>query len=121
MNREEAIIFLPVFQAFANGKQIQRKSKITGLWEDSFSPDFASGYEYRIKPEKKLVPFTVEDIELLKGRWFKHKNKDYHSCFQIIGVCPDKIMFFGGEILYSTLLESCEFKDGTPCGKYVEE
>ena len=121
MDRGEAIILLPVFQAFVNGKQIQRKSEITGLWEDRFFPDFDPHHEYRVKPEKKLVPFTVEDIELLKGRWFKHKNKDCHSCFQIIGVFPDKIMFFGGEILYSTLLESFEFEDGTPCGKYVEE
>mgnify|MGYP007068354462 CR=1 FL=1 len=119
MNREEARIFLPVFQAFANGKQIQRKSKITGRWEDSFSPGFTPGYEYRVKPEKTLVPFTFEDKKILEGKWIKHKN--YQSCFKIIGVCPDKIMFFGGEISYSTLLESCEFEDGTPCGKYVEE
>ena len=59
MTREEAKDFLPILQAFAEGKDIQFLSPIDGRWEDtSNDPGIASvDMKWRIKPEPKYRPF----------------------------------------------------------------
>ena len=62
MTREEAKDFLPIMQAFSEGKTIQRRF-IKGFdyekeWVDDNSPNLSShNFEYRIKPETKYRPF----------------------------------------------------------------
>ena len=74
MTREEAKKLLPIIQAFAEGKEIEYRSKgfdeewrkliqIPGLSYDSF--------EYRVKPETKYRPF--KDADECWQEMFKHE------------------------------------------------
>src|SRR5690625_1737966 len=64
--------------AFAEGKTIQAKYigiPNEGIWVDDHAPYFDnSKYEFRIKPEPKYIPFTFEDREELRGKWFIRKS-----------------------------------------------
>ena len=61
MNRKEAAELLPIIQAFAEGKDIEYRSKrfnedwkkVTQIPELSFK-----SFEYRIRPESKYRPFV---------------------------------------------------------------
>lgn len=59
MNRQQAKDMLPIIQAFAEGKIIERKGKsVTSNWEEVIEPIFNPDMsEYRIKPEPKYRPF----------------------------------------------------------------
>lgn len=64
MTQQDAITFLPFIQALAAGKPLQYRGGITGDWYEAKNPSFASGSEYRIKPEPREV-FIVEKGGLL--------------------------------------------------------
>lgn len=59
MTRDEAKKLLPVIQAFAEGKIIQ-KGYTWGEWMDIEDPLFNSSHEYRIKPES-LECWVIRD------------------------------------------------------------
>ena len=63
MTREEAKVFLPIIQAYAEGKTIQSRyvKGDTSLWYDDEDPSFDDDLEYRIKPEPKFRPFNDEE------------------------------------------------------------
>ena len=69
MNRSEAEKFLPVFQAFAEGKQVQIYDISNDRWNDIDEPEWCSGCEYRVKPEKKTRRMTYRELSewLAKG------------------------------------------------------
>lgn len=90
MTKEEAKEFLPIIQAFSEGKEIQILSTERG-WVTTenlifnLSPNF-----YRIKPEPKYRPFKNQEEcwdEMHKHpdfSWVKNKNtKDYCSITEI--------------------------------------
>jgi hypothetical protein len=84
-------------------------SKICGGKQGKFT------YRRRIAPQ--YVPYTWEDREELRGRWYRNKETKLEamvyyfsplgSDFRINSYCPE--MF----------LELCEWLDGSPCGKRV--
>ena len=52
MNRERARELLPVMQAFADGAEIQFRSRVEkSKWSDSTYPNWDAGFKYRIKPK----------------------------------------------------------------------
>lgn len=59
MNRDEAkgiVKHFEVVKAFAEGKTVQYRSQLTGDWRDSSgAPTFDSSYEWRVKPEPKVI------------------------------------------------------------------
>ena len=64
MTREEAKEYLPIMQAFAEGKDIQIRNITDDGWDDinddrmSFC---AKAEAYRIKPEPKCRPFKTQE------------------------------------------------------------
>lgn len=76
MNRKEIKSFLPILQAFADGRVIECRTKpgtiISGIpneWTEMKEIDFWNGIEYRIKPEPKYRSFRDSEEcwqELLK-------------------------------------------------------
>jgi len=80
-------------------------------------------WEYHKKlPEKKYVPFTWEDRDLLRGRWIKSKEDDKE--LMIIGFSKEEVFLIHtdqGDIYHKGVLDFYTFLDGTPCGKLVEE
>ncbi len=78
------------------------------------------------EPEKKYAPFDLskeEDRARLRGAWIR--RKDYPGDeYQIVGISiTNDLIFFDDSAQLSTdvLLKRCEFVDGSPCGKLVEE
>lgn len=84
MTREEVKDLLPILQAFAEGKQIQKLS--SGFWVDIDSFYSNNTGPYRIKPSPKYRPFAnAEECwnEMLKHQpfgWVKDKD-DGHYVF----------------------------------------
>jgi hypothetical protein len=75
------------------------------------------GMYYRRRIAPQYVPYTWEDREELRGRWYRNKETKLEamvyyfsplgSDFRINSYCPE--MF----------LELCDWLDGSPCGKKV--
>lgn len=124
MDRQQAKELLPIIQAFAEGKDIEYRSKefnedwkevtqIPGLSFESF--------EYRIKPEPKYRPFT--NIEECWTEMEKHKpfgwlkQKDFR--INIANIMSKAITFADNEgrnFSFETIFKEYTFIDGTPFG-----
>ena len=126
MTREEAKTMLPIIQAFAEGREIEFRSKGFGEeWKKvNEIPGLSySSFDYRIKPEPNYRPFkNAEECwqEMLKHQpfgWVKYQC----DFFQIIHV-DDNLIGYGsacGTILYSKfedIFKDSTFADGTPLG-----
>ena len=70
MNKDTAKDYLPLVQALAEGKTIQKFSDGDG-WEEVVSPNFASPAKlYRIKPEQKKGWYRVLLVKNNVGRFY---------------------------------------------------
>jgi hypothetical protein len=123
MKIEEAKELSEILKAYSEGKIIQREDldgwrDISMTYLKHFIKNFDK-YVFRIKPEKKLVPFTFEDVIPHKGKWIKSKNNG--NLFKILAVGKNGVGIKSREYTYFELLDSFTFEDGTSCGKYIEE
>lgn len=112
MNRQQAKALLPIIQAFAEGRPIERKGKsVTSKWKEVIEPTFYIDMsEYRIKPEPKYRPFKdAEECwqEMLKHQpfgWVK-TDEGYEQVWHV-----NK----GDD--FNATFKTCTFADGTPFG-----
>ena len=126
MNRKEAAELLPIIKAFAEGKDIEYRTKgsnenwkkVTQIPELSFK-----SFEYRIKPEPKYRPF--KDAKECMAEMLKHQPFGWitsQGAFFYIIYIEDKLFGYGsacGTILHSEfndVLKCFTFADGTPFG-----
>lgn len=112
--------WLPIFQAYAEGKPIEYKEKGKEEWRkirddaDRSNFDFAH-YEYRIKPEPKYRPFKDGQEcweEMQKHQpfgWVKEKGT---GCYVNVEVVTDEFCI--------RAFNEYTFTDGTPFGKSEE-
>lgn len=120
MTKENAHEYLPFVQALAEGKEIEM-SNLSMQWMSITSPSFDLEPErYRIKPEKKLVPFTWDDRGLLMGKWIVDKEDNTYISM-IITIDLESISLNYNSFTYEELFDNFTFLDGSPCGKEVEE
>ena len=137
MTRDEAKEMLPIIKAFAEGKNIEYRSKgfnenwkkVTQIPELSFK-----SFEYRIKPEPIYRPFKDAKEcwnEMLKHQpfgWVKSKDKGYFRLIGLVQFASEledvMITFATSENLARSshsIYENYIFADGTPFGIKVEE
>lgn len=132
MNRKEAAELSPIIQAFAEGRDIEYRTKgfnenwkkVTQIPELSFK-----SFEYRIKPEPKYRPFAnAEECwkEMLKHQpfgWIKSKDDSTISKFMLINCLRNNeaSITSGIDFTYSELLECYTFIDGAPFGVKKEK
>lgn len=113
MDRKEAKEILPIIQAFAEGKTIQRFDNDLELWfdfKDSNINLYAS--RYRIKPESKYRPFKT--LEECWDEMHKHPDFGWVRVKETSAYLPiEKVSDF---INYTAIFEEYEFTDGTPFG-----
>lgn len=117
MTKEENVkLAIKLIQASLDGKTIEYKSKIEGVWDEMniVSDNGIRGFnfqdfEFRIKPEKKLVPFTWEDRELFRGKWVMHRYSTTELILDIINE------WYVDGLSYKELFEDYMFLDGSPC------
>lgn len=125
MTKENAHLYLPFVQALAEGKEIEFYEESTDKWSNAVEYTFMHPAKcYRIKPEKKLVPFTWEDRGLLIRKIIK--SKDGTVITTIIGIVKlvdgsFRIDLSIQPVSPNQLLIDYTFLDGSPCGKEVEE
>lgn len=125
MNREKAKSFLPIIQAFAEGKTIQRLDD-SNNWIDSLfmNVEFGSSKEYRIKPEHKYRPFKdAEECwkEMQKHQpfgWIKVKNS---NCYKFLAAVQNIGIYSVGKCEYETGFKNFTFADGAPFGILEKE
>ena len=123
MTREEAKEFLPIIQAFAEGKIIQIKA-LDCLWHDDKLGDirfYAKPKNYRIKPVQKYRPFKNKEEcweEMLKHQPFGWVKDGSRMC-NVINIREDGVIAHNGvgnswyDFERSFKLT---FADGTPFG-----
>lgn len=122
MTRKEARDLLPLIQAYAEGKTIQRiddKNEWTDLCIVNF--DYSPN-KYRIKPEPKYRPFKNQEEcwnEMLKHQslgWVRYDD----SIIAIQNIAPEGITVNNGIKTSNFYFEEClmnmKFVDGTPFG-----
>ena len=51
MNQEQAIKFLPLITAFAQGKEVQVRTTTNSNWSNTRDPLWHPSQQYRVKPE----------------------------------------------------------------------
>ena len=134
MNRKEVKSFLPILQAFADGRVIECRTKpgtiISGIpneWTEMKEIDFWNGIEYRIKPETKYRPF--KDAEECWNEMLKHQPFGWvkcESCYNtIVSVSNIDVVLVscsGDSITqpFDEVMDDSTFVDGTPFGVKVE-
>lgn len=129
MTREEAKVLLPIIQAFAEGKEIEFRSKgFDEEWKKvNEIPGLSySSFDYRVKPEPKYRPFKDADEcwqEMQKHQpfgWVKSKRRK--DCFinivQLHSISGETVANFTFTTVNGskTLLEGYTFADGAPFG-----
>ena len=128
MTREEAKEYLPIMQAFAEGKTIQYLDD-RGFWNDiktcvSFDYNISC---YRIKPEPKYRPFKTQEEcwkEMHKHPdfgWLKSKEKDEIGVIGRVLTLNGKVLITwstneGLNIEVSEIFTNYTFSDGSPFG-----
>lgn len=78
-------------------------------------------YPVVIPKKKKLVPFTWEDREMLRGQWIRKKECTHEiRITTILFDGDDKKLRING-ISAVDLFDKWEFLDGSPFGKEIDE
>lgn len=123
---------ISVMQAYADGKQIQFKSKLTGEWTDTTSEPrwMWDEYLYRIKPESRYRPYqnTDEMIADFKERFNVNCPKyempliwivdqDSKETCLIIGFKKDCVGINDDYYYLNAVRDMFEYLDGSPIGK----
>lgn len=120
MIREEAKKFLPIIQAFAEGKDIEYYNTYYKKWELAPNPTFNIVSDYRIKLMPKYCPFKDRD-ECYETMLY-HKpfgcvtDGDYNYCVSVI---YDEDAYFDvyiGNTMFhfDEAFDKFKFIDGTP-------
>ena len=124
MTREEAKEFLPIMQAFAEGKTIEWKDLIAESPKFDCKPSC-----YRIKPEPRYRPFKTKEEcwnEMMKHQPFGWVKSKKNGRFRCIGEVLWSDEFKTVNIALSTseslsrsansMFDEYTFADGTPFG-----
>ena len=128
MDRNQAKVFYPILQAFAEGKVIESRC-ITGdksLWYDDEDPSFDDDLEYRIKQEPTYRPFKDAEecwLEMQKHQpfgWVKWNDVRYN----IYVVSSTSVCLINGNCAnmdFAYAYQKLTFADGTPFGVKEEK
>lgn len=128
MDKTELDRQIAVMQAFRDGAEIECRKIILGItpWHSTATPCWDwSAHDYRVKPQKKLRPWKLDEVPLTWLRDAKYGIQQYSinmasiDGIHIISPCKNEFATF------SEALKRFEYKrpDGSwhPCGVEVEE
>lgn len=129
MTREETKNLLPIIEAYAEGKTIQKLCKTnhkisTAYWEDVVELDFNLLHTYRIKPEPAYRPFKDKEEcwqEMLNHQpfgWIRNQNTGIREYITYVDDNCIMTMDEGRSFTFRNMLnkEDITFADGTPFG-----
>ena len=128
MDRNQAKVFYPILQAFAEGKVIESRC-IKGdksLWYDDEDPSFDDDLEYRIKPDPTYRPFKDAEecwLEMQKHQpfgWVKWNDVRY-NIYEVSSISVCLINGNCENMDFAYAYQKLTFDDGLPFGVKVEE
>ena len=123
MTREEAKEWLPLIQAWAEGKSIQYQTD-SGSWSDITKDLYTDNHssKYRVKPEPKYRPFQSQEEcwnEMLKHQplgWIRSIDTQCLRNIGFIGRTTYGIGINNSIMYFDTAFNAYNFADGTPFG-----
>ena len=134
MDRNQAKEFYPILQAFAEGKEIECRTKpgtistsIPNEWTEIKEIGFWNGIEYRINPNPKYRPFKdAEECwqEMLKHQpfgWIKGKEDKYHTFITTVDNNDEMSLSGNSGWSFLGIMNNYTFADGTQFGIKEEE
>ena len=135
MDRNQAKEFYPILQAFAEGRTIECRTKLSLIegedvpndWTEMKEIEHWNYIEYRIKPEPKYRPFKNAEecwTEMQKHQPFGWVKDNDGNKFTIGTVASsDSSIFVGDEGAFypGEMFEKFKFADSTPFGVKVKE
>ena len=133
MTREESKAFYPILQAFAEGKVIECRTKlsfiegldVTNDWTEMKEIEFWNNTEYRVKPEPRYLPFKdVKECwqEMQKHQPFGWVKSTLFKDLALVERVTALYVEINRDIIdYKDALEKFTFADGTLFGVKVEE
>ena len=133
MTREEAKAFLPIIQAFAEGKVIECRTKpslvegtdVPNDWTEMKEIEFWNNTEYRIKQEQKFRPFKNEEEcwqEMQKHQPFGWVKSTLFKDLALVKRVTTLYVEINRDIIdYKDALEKFTFSDDTNFGVKVEK
>ena len=127
---------LPILQAYAEGKVIECRTKlsfiegldVTNDWTEMKEIEFRNNTEYRIKPEPKYRSFN--SAEECWGEMQKHQPFGWivdRGSYRTIAICDDvsiEVPSFVNDdfvLSFKEAMDGYTFADGTPFGIKEEE
>lgn len=125
MNRKEIKSFLPILQAFADGKEIECREEDEWYRVLEICNEM-NPQDYRIKPEPKYRPFkNAEECwqEMQKHQpfgWVKCKEDGSLGLITLI-ISEENIFINGVGCNSERTMRGFTFADGTPFGMKMEE
>ena len=121
MDKKGILKHKEVFNAWLEGKEIQEFNTMSEEWEeweDDNDFEFRENTQYRIKDERKIIPFTEETIIPNLDRWIKNINSN-DKC-KIINYSDSGICVIDEFYDYYELLDKFVFVDtNEPCGNEI--
>jgi len=75
------------------------------------------GMYYRRRIAPQYVPYTWDDRDELRGRWYRQKNDGHEQVAYYLANRDSDFRI--NSYLSEEFLDLCEWLDGTPCGKKV--
>lgn len=131
MTREEVKAWLPIIQAWAEGKTIQYQINPGSRWTDIINDLYTSNppSNYRIKPQPQYRPFNNKKEcwnEMQKHHpfgWVMGKiNKNFYNIDFVYSCNPDngygvRLSYYGeASTKYENMFKGFTFADGEPFG-----
>jgi hypothetical protein len=93
-----------------------------GRWiatvSEGFKPNQYINLTFRRRTTPQYVPYTWDDREELRGRWFR-KKEDKHDERQVVFIDANDSDIIIGGWRAKEFLQKFEWLDGSPCGKKV--
>lgn len=134
MDRNQAKEFYPILQAFAEGRTIECRTKLSLIegedvpndWTEMKEIEHWNYIEYRIKPEPKYRPFVNAEecwAEMQKHQpfgWVKDRNGS-KFVIEIVDSKGFVEVYDEGTCTFNEVFENRTFADGTPFGVKVKE
>lgn len=128
MRREDMkrLLDCPLVRAWAEGRKLQHRDG--RYWNDVVDDRMTYAWiienldRLRIKPEPKIVPWTIHDAA-------HHVDKTFVNCdefhFDIHSIDNEGVYYYDKHInpwfvTYHDLAKECRLMDGSPCGKVVD-
>ena len=126
MTKKEAKEWLPIIQAWAEGKPIQYQIG-SGSWVDITKDLYTSNppSNYRVKPEPNYRPFKSQEEcwnEMMKHQPFGWiRNKINRAMIHISFALGGYVMLATKNCGFSDVFDNFEFVDGIPFGIETKE